>query len=121
MTRRQFVALSAAGAGALTWSAAGEAAQLPDRRAMSGRASPTAAKISWRIRQPHWVPDDGFAQLTALLAKHRQVVDEVCLFESLGMSYFPAAQVWERIAADVCRERPQYGFTTYRPGPPSAC
>lgn len=98
VNRRQFVALGMASAGVFALGSS-DAAETPDKQTASTRPSKNAAKISWRIHQPNWLADQSFTQVTSLLSKHRDVVDEVCLMESAGMSFFPASEFWNRTAA----------------------
>jgi hypothetical protein len=98
ISRRAFMGLGAAGVGSLAFGSANNAADVPDMQRSPAASAGEAAKISWRIRQSHWVTGTGFAQLVSLLSKHRAVVDEVCLMESSGMSFFPAIEFWDRAA-----------------------
>jgi hypothetical protein len=51
----------------------------------SRRAAKRGSKLtlSWRIGLPHWETDEPFERMLSVLRKHRSVVDEVALFETI--------------------------------------
>jgi hypothetical protein len=73
-----------------------------------GSASPLT--LSWRVGLPHWETDEAFGRPMGLLQKHRPVVDEVALFETITHHLYIPLDAFARrmdLAAqrlDACRQ-----------------
>jgi hypothetical protein len=61
------------------------------------------AIMSFRVGVPHWLSEVRFAELLALLARHRRVTDEVTFFTSETHAPLPLAEVRRR--AEILKER----------------
>jgi len=104
MTRRTFVGLGAAWAGAMTQGTLLAQSNQVQRQAVGHESTGHKVKLSWRIGLDCYLTDGAFDQLITLLIKHPDVVDEVCLFESATvLVYLPPE--WIAKTADVISRR----------------
>lgn len=94
LNRRQFMGAGALGVTAVALGATSGFAREVAASPVSGRR----AKISWRIHEQSWRDPKNFGALRAVLEEHKRAVDEICLFESPGVAYFPPISVWQATA-----------------------
>jgi hypothetical protein len=101
LTRRKFVGVAAAGAGALATGVALSAARDESGHIRSDQAS---LVLSWGLWWQSWAPNTSFEPLLSLLKRHRSVIDEVYLFDQPIEGWFALEQEYSR-TADLMAQR----------------
>jgi hypothetical protein len=100
ISRRQFVELGLAGAGALALGMTAAAASDLKRARLTDKMPLT---LAWFLRWQIHMPDAAFEPLLSLVSRHQSVIDELALYDTPGNAWFPSLETCSKAAEVMAR------------------